>query len=253
LKLALITAGFHRLGAAIAARLAEDGWALALHSRKPDALDPSLAAVIAHHHTSWHGFTADLAEPAAVAGLLPEVIAHFGATPTLLVNNASRFDWDDPESVSHEALMAHFAVNAATPIVLATALAAATPAAGTALVVNILDQRVRQPSGDQLSYTVSKLALSGATEALARALAPKLRVNAVAPGLVIPTDDYLPSQMEALRTDMPLHRLPEPDDVADAVLWLTRAEVMTGQTLFVDGGANLKSFARDFVFLGRDA
>lgn len=252
MKLALVTAGFHRLGAAIAARLAEDGWTLALHSRKADTPDPVLAAVLARIKTPWHGFVADLADPSAVAGLIPLVVAHFGAAPSLLVNNASRFEWDDAESVSHEALMAHFAVNAATPIVLASALAASLPAKGGGLVVNILDQRVRHPSGDQMSYTVSKLALSGATEALARALAPRVRVNAVAPGLVIPTEDYLPSQMEALRADMPLERLPEPEDIADAVLWLTRAEVVTGQTLFVDGGANLKSFARDFVFLGRD-
>jgi NAD(P)-dependent dehydrogenase (short-subunit alcohol dehydrogenase family) len=123
----------------------------------------------------------------------------------------------------------------------------------TATVINILDQRIRHPGGDQLSYTISKLALFGATETLARALAPKIRVNAVAPGLVIPTDDYLPSQMEALRAAMPLGRLPEPDDVADAVLWLASAEVVTGQTIFVDAGASLKSFERDFLFLGKDA
>ncbi len=252
MKLALITAGFHRLGAAIAARLAEEGWALALHGRKPETLDPALAAVLARHGTVWHGFAADLADAQAVAGLLPAVIDHFGMAPTLLVNNASRFEWDDPSSVSHDALTTHFAINAAAPVMLASALAEATSEEASALVVNILDQRIRQPSGDQLSYTISKLALSGATEALARALAPKVRVNGVAPGLVIPTGDYLPSQMEALRRAMPLERLPEPDDVAEAILWLTRAETVTGQTLFVDGGANLKSFDRDFVFLGRD-
>ena len=83
-------------------------------------------------------------------------------------------------------------------------------------------------------------------------MAPKIRVNAVAPGLVIPTDDYLPSQMEALRAAMPLGRLPEPEDVADAVSWLATADVVTGQTIFVDGGAAMKSFDRDFLFIGRD-
>ena len=135
---------------------------------------------------------------------------------------------------------------------LCTALARHLGEGETAVVVNILDQRIRHPAGDQLSYTISKLALAGATEALARALAPKVRVNAVAPGLVIPTEDYLPSQMEALRQAMPLQRLPEPDDIADAVLWLAGADVVTGQTIFVDGGASLKGFERDFVFLGRE-
>jgi len=75
-------------------------------------------------------------------------------------------------------------------------------------------------------------------------------VNAVAPGLVIPTEDYRPAQMEALVQMMPLKLLPEPDDIADAVLYLAQAQAVTGQTLFVDAGAAMKSFDRDFVFLG---
>ncbi len=253
MKLALVTAGFHRLGAAIAARLAENGWALALHGRKPETPDPALAAVLARHNTQWFGFAADLSDADAVQHLIPLVEAHFGQAPDLLVNNASQFEWDDPTSVTQASLGAHFNVNAGAPVALASALASHVAQGETASVVNILDQRIRHPGGDQLSYTISKLALFGATETLARALAPKLRVNAVAPGLVIPTDDYLPSQMEALRAAMPLGRLPEPDDVADAVLWLASAEVVTGQTIFVDAGASLKSFDRDFLFLGKDA
>ena len=251
MKLALVTAGFHRLGAAIAARLAEDGWTLALHGRKLETPDPTLAAMLALHKTDWHGFAADLSDPQAVAGLLPAVLAHFGTAPSLLVNNASRFDWDDQDSVTAQGLMGHFAVNAAAPVLLSTDLAQRVGTGGIASVVNILDQRIRHPGADQLSYTLSKLTLSGATETLARALAPQVRVNAVAPGLVIPTDAYLPGQMEALRQAMPLGRLPEPEDVADAVLWLAKAEVVTGQTIFVDGGAALKSFDRDFLFMGK--
>lgn len=253
MKIALVTAGHHRLGAAIAARLAQAGWALALHSRKPETPDPDLVAALDHAQVPWHSFTADLNDAAAVSALIPDITAHFGAAPSLLVNNASRFDWDDADTLSHEALLTHFSINTAAPVLLATALARATAADAQACVVNILDQRIRQPGGDQLSYTISKLALSGATEALARALAPKVRVNAVAPGLVIPTPDYTPQQMEALRAAMPLGLLPDPADVADAVAWLAQAPAVTGQTLFVDGGAALKSFERDFLFLERDA
>jgi pteridine reductase len=116
-------------------------------------------------------------------------------------------------------------------------------------VVNIVDQRIKQPNGDQLSYTMSKQALAAATETLARVLAPQVRVNAVAPGLTLPTADYRPAQMVVLEDAMPLKRLPEPDDVADAVLWLAQARATTGQTLFVDGGAAMKSFERDFMYL----
>jgi pteridine reductase len=249
-KVALVTAGYHRLGAAIAARLAQAGWALALHSRAETAPDPALAAILAQTNAVWCGFVADLADGEACHRLIAEVEAQFGAPPALLVNNASRFDWDDAGSITAAALAGHLAVNAVAPVILATSLAAHVPEGATVSVVNILDQRVRHPGGDQLSYTLSKMALSGATEALARALAPRVRVNAVAPGLVIPTEDYKPAQMRALEAMMPLKRLPEPEDVADAVLWLAGAEATTGQTIFVDGGASLKSYDRDFVFLG---
>ncbi len=252
MKLALVTAGYHRLGAAIAARLAQDGWTLALHSRADTVADPALTAILAQSGAVWDGFIADLADAEACGKLIGQVEAKFGAAPSLLVNNASRFEWDDAASVTAASLEAHWAVNAAAPVLLATSLATHVGKAANASVVNILDQRVRHPGGDQLSYTLSKMALAGATETLARALAPRVRVNAVAPGLVLPTEDYLPAQMRALEAMMPLGRLPEADDVADAVLFLADAGATTGQTIFVDGGASLKSFDRDFEFLGRD-
>ncbi len=250
MKLALVTGGFRRLGAAIAARLASDGWALALHCRTTAEPDHNLAAILALHRTQWHGFAADLADGPSVTALLPEITRHFGQAPDLIVNNASRFVDDDASSVSADELAAHMAVNLSAPVLLATGLAAILNADSTGVVVNITDQRVRHPNGDQLSYTLSKQALAAATETLARALAPKIRVNAVAPGLTLPTEDYRPAQMVALEKMMPLKRLPEPDEIADAVLWLANAEAVTGQTLFVDGGAALRSFERDFIYLG---
>jgi pteridine reductase len=103
MKLALVTAGMRRIGAAIAARLASEGWALALHSRREDMPAPELAAVLAQDHCIWHSFVADFGDSAAVAALLPAVAAHFGRLPDLIVNNASRFVWDDPASVTAEA------------------------------------------------------------------------------------------------------------------------------------------------------
>ncbi len=249
MKLALVTAGFKRMGAAIATRLAEDGWTLALHGRTLVEPEVGLASAMALHRTQWHGFDADLSDGTSVTQLLPRVIQHFGKAPDLLVNNASLFEWDNPESVTPHALAQHMAVNLSAPVLLSTSLTTNVAPDQRACVINILDQRIRQPNADQLSYTLSKQALAGATETLARALAPKVRVNAVAPGLTLPTEDYRPAQMVVLEAMMPLQRLPEPDDVADAVLWLAKAEATTGQTIFVDGGASLKSFDRDFVFL----
>lgn len=252
MKLALVTGGFRRLGAAIAARLASEGWTLAMHCRDAAEPDHDLAAILALHRTQWHGFAANLTDSAAVTALLPRVVKHFGQAPDLVVNNASRFVHDDVESVSAMELAAHLAVNLTAPVLLATGLLAVLDPHKTGAVVNITDQRVRHPNGDQLSYTLSKQALAAATMTLARALAPRIRVNAVAPGLTLPTEDYRPAQMVALEEMMPLKRLPEPDEIADAVLWLANADAVTGQTLYVDGGAALKSYDRDFIFLGSE-
>jgi pteridine reductase len=230
-KLALVTGGKRRLGAAIADRLTRAGWTVARHS---------------HASTDPDAFVADLADPAAPALLIAAVIAKFGVAPALLVNNAAIFEWDDVATAHADALIRHHAINAQAPVLLALELARA--GSGGA-IVNIIDQRVRNPNGDQLSYTLSKTALAAATRTLAAALAPAWRVNAVAPGLTIPTGDYDAAQMARLTAAMPLARLPQPDEIADAVLYLAGAQSTTGQTVFVDGGAHLKSFDRDFVFL----
>ena len=243
MKLALVTGGCRRLGAAIAARLAADGWSLALHAGRDPVPEPLLAEALAAASTRWQGFAADLGDPHAVDALLPAVTAAFGAAPRLLVNNAAMFGQDDLATTGWDSLTRHFAVNAAAPVMLARAMPP------DSAVVNILDQRIRHPHRDQLAYTLSKQALAGATETLARAMAPAVRVNAVAPGLTIPTADYAGGQLDRVAAAMPLARLATPGEVADAVLWLAGAKAVTGQTVFIDGGAHMISFDRDFIAL----
>lgn len=246
MKLALVTGGHRRLGAAIAARLATDGWTLALHGAHDAIPDATLADVLMRNGTKWHGFVADLADSNAITALVPTVIAHFGTTPTLLVNNAAMFEDDDAATADVASIAAHHSINAAAPVALALAL---YRAGATGVVVNIVDQRIRNPVPDQLSYSLSKAALASATRTLAVALAPRIRVNAVAPGLTLPTADYSADAMSRIAEAMPLARLATPEEIADAVVFLANAPSVTGQTVFVDGGANLKSFDRDFVYL----
>ena len=143
MKLALVTGGMKRVGAAISARLAEEGWTLALHCRASAEPDHDLAAILTVHQARWKSFAADLSDPAAVETLLPAVAAHFGVAPSLIVNNASLFDDDGPESVTVESLALYQAINLNAPIVLASRLASMLSADARAAVVNITDQRVR--------------------------------------------------------------------------------------------------------------
>lgn len=248
--LALVTGGCRRLGAAICAALAEAGYDLAIHSGPASAPESGLSERLAAAGAAWHHLTADLADEAAVEGLLPAVAAACGRMPVLLVNNAARFAYDSPETVTRDGLIDHYAVNCAAPVVLARALAAAMRAAGqAAAIVNILDQRIAAPNADQFSYTLSKLALAEATTIMARQFAPLLRVSAVAPGLTLPTADYDDQRMADAAARMPLQRLPDPAEIAGAVVFLAQARAITGQTLFVDGGAHLCRYPRDFLFL----
>ncbi|NNC71665.1 MAG: SDR family oxidoreductase [Sphingomonadaceae bacterium] len=246
MKLALVTGGCRRLGAAIARRLAEDGYALALHASQNPDVEEALREKLEASGAQWHGFAADLSDGAAAEQLLPRVTGHFGTAPTLLVNSAAQFGDDRLADAAMDFLLEHYAVNCAAPVLLSKAFTAQT---GQGAIVNILDQRIANPHGDQLGYSLSKIALSGLTAILARELAPSIRVNAVAPGLTIPTQDYSDGQLEKVRCAMPLEILPEPAQVADAVAWLASAGAVTGQTIFVDGGAHLEAFDRDFVRL----
>lgn len=250
--LALVTGGHRRLGGRIAAGLAAAGYCLALHGSHDVLLDAGTEEALRASGAGWHGFVADFEEAGAAQRLMDEVAAHFGRAPDLLVNSAALFGQDRLDTVTEEDLMRHYRVNCAAPVLLSRAMAAAA-AQGDArdrAIVNILDQRLANPHGDQLAYTLAKQALAGFTRIAARELAGQaIRVNAVAPGLTIATEHYDAAQMGRLGAMMPLARLPEPAQIADAVLYLARATAVTGQVIAVDGGAHMQSYARDFLHL----
>jgi NAD(P)-dependent dehydrogenase (short-subunit alcohol dehydrogenase family) len=247
--LALVTGGKRRLGAEIASRLAKAGYALALVSHLDKQPDPALLTVMKENASEWRAFVHDLSVPENAASLVDTVTAQFGRAPDLLVNNAAMFGQDDWQAMSAETLDAHFRLNLFTPLLLTQALAKAAGEAAQPAIVNIADQRVVNPHGDQLSYTLSKQALAASVRSMAATFGSRARINAVAPGLVIATEDYDASQEKRLAAMMPLGALPSPSGVAEAVLYLAQAKDVTGQTIFVDGGAHLKSFERDFLHL----
>lgn len=249
--LALVTGGWRRIGAAIAEALAADGWDLALHAHHRDGFDRALADRLQQGGATVHGIAGDLIEPDAPDMIVREAINAFGQVPALLVNSASVFRDDRLDTLTAESLDLHMRTNIYAPLLVTKAFAAAL-GDGEGSVVMLLDQRVRNPVPDQLSYSLSKQALHASIRNLARDLAPQIRVNGVAPGLVLPTEDYDNAQWERLTALMPLERLAQPADIAAAVVYLANAGAVTGQTIYVDSGANLEAFPRDFVYMGRE-
>lgn len=249
-KLALVTGGLHRVGAAISARLAREGYALALHGRRVGEPDPILAEALAETGVQRSTFAVDLSDRQGAEGLLQDVMQVCGRVPDVVVNNASLFGQGGWESLKPDDLALHMQVNFIAPVTLAK-LVVERSADTVPVIINILDQRVLNPPADQTAYTLSKQALWQATRTLAIAFGARARVNAVAPGMTLPTGDFTPGQMERLIENMPLKCVPTPEQIADAVAYLASAEATSGQTIFVDGGAHLTAYARDFLYMER--
>ena len=250
-RLALITGGHRRLGGVIAAGFARAGYSLAIHGSHDTRLDSALALTLDENGTEWDGFTADFSDPESAEELVAKVAERFGRPPDILVNSAAIFGQDRLDNVSADDLMRHYAVNCAAPALLTKSFATIPAGVADRCIINILDQRIDHPHADQLAYTLSKSALAGLTRLSAASLAPHIRVNAVAPGLTIATPDYDEAQIERLQSAMPLGRLPLAEQIAEAVLYLAQASAVTGQTLYVDGGAHMRSYDRDFMHMGR--
>ncbi len=250
--LALVTGGVRRVGAAISGRLAEAGYALALHGHSDAQPEDELKVVLAAKKTDWHGFVADFGDASSASSLISEVSDYFGRPPDLLVNSASIFGQDDLSNIDAAALEKHLKVNMMLPVLLTIELARIRAKGDRGCAVQILDQRVGNPNHDQLSYTLSKQALGESVRTLALTCADRLRVNGVAPGLTLTAGEYGEEQLANITEMMPLDLLPNPNDIAEAVLYFARASAVTGQIICVDGGVNLKSFERDFVHLGKD-
>lgn len=238
----LVTGGARRLGAEIARACAAAGWRVALHygsSRdEAEALAAELGGIALH---------ADLADPVAAARLIADAAAWAGEPVSGLVNSASEFTFDDPARFDPALLQHLTAVNLAAPLALARELAA-QPGLEEGAIVNLLDQKVANPNPDYFSYTCTKLALAGATELMAQAFAPRVRVNAVSPGLTLKSGGQSDAEFAEVARANLLERPVGAQAVADAVAWLLDARSVTGHNLFVDCGQRFVKRDGDVMF-----
>jgi NAD(P)-dependent dehydrogenase (short-subunit alcohol dehydrogenase family) len=243
-KVALVTGGARRLGAAIVRRLAADGWLVVIHCNASIQAAEALAAELRGQGREAAVTRADLSDRAAVEGLLDEAARSFGP-PTCLVNNASVFHRDDFHTLSWDSWESHLTPNLAAPLFLSKAFAKALPEGEAGNIVNLLDQKVANPNPDFLSYTVSKMGLASLTPILAMALAPRIRVNGIAPGLTLISGKQTEQSFERAWRDTPLGHGSTPEDIAAGVLFLLSTPSITGQTLIIDGGESLVKRPRD--------
>lgn len=242
----LVTGGAKRLGRAVALAAATRGWNVALHHHTSRDDAAAVAAEIVARGGAEVRVEASLED--AAGKVVAQAAERAGAPMLALVNCAAIFEHDVVETFTPERAARHMQVNAFAPVTLAQTLAQQLPEGATGAVVNFLDFKLAQPYPDHLSYTLSKYALAGATELLARALAPRVRVNAVAPGYVLPAPGQPDADFARLHAQTPLERGVTPEDVAAAALYLLEAPSVTGQTIYVDAGLRFQSRERDLSF-----
>ena len=245
---ALVTGGGIRLGRAMALYLGQRGHDVAVHyNGSADAAEAVAAELRAMGRTAV-ALQADLLDEDATAALVPRASEALGGPLTVLVNNASIFEYDTIQSATKDSWDRHLGSNLRAPFVLTQAFADQAPSAGIddagepvarSLVINMVDQRVRKLTPAFMTYTIAKMGLWAFTQTAAQALAPAIRVNAIGPGPTLQgtrqSDDHFAKQ----RANTVLRRGSNPDEICAALGYFLDAPGVTGQLLCVDGGQHL--------------
>lgn len=238
MTVALVTGAALRIGRAIALALANKGMSIVVHFRHSEAEALQLCEALEGLGVrAWpvQGDFADLLEG-------ERVVEHaFAAAGTLdvLVNSASSFPRDDLRSLTFDGLLNNLRVNAWAPFMASRAFAARV---GCGHIINLLDSRIDDADWTHVGYLLSKHVLAVLTRLMALAFAPNVRVNGVAPGLILPPPGVPHEYIEDLAATVPLRQHGEPEDVARAVAYLATSQFVTGEVIYVDGGRHLKEY-----------
>jgi NAD(P)-dependent dehydrogenase (short-subunit alcohol dehydrogenase family) len=237
-RAALVTGAAHRIGRAIALALASDGWAVAVHHHRSRDAAEALVAEIVRGGGKAAPVAADLARETDTEGLVSAASRALGPIGCL-VNNASVFESDAALTATRESWDRHIETNLRAPFVLMQHFARALPSQCGGAIVNILDERVWKLTPHFVSYTLSKAGLWTLTRTMALALAPRIRVNGIGPGPVLPSPRQSEEAFARQWAAMPLGRGATPEEIGAAVRFILAAPAMTGQMLALDGGQHL--------------
>lgn len=245
---ALVTGAGKRLGRAMALSLASRGFDVAVHYGSSSADAENVVTEIENGGGRAVSLGADLLDRDATEALVPRAAMALGGALTVLVNNASIFEYDTLASATPENWDRHIGSNLRAPFFLTQAFAAQAPTAvkdqrgeplADALVVNMLDQRVKKLTPEFMTYTIAKMGLWAFTQTAARALAPNVRVNAIAPGPTLIGGRQSESHFAKQRAATVLGRGSNPEEIVSALEFFLDAPGVTGQILAVDGGQHL--------------
>jgi NAD(P)-dependent dehydrogenase (short-subunit alcohol dehydrogenase family) len=245
-RVALVTGGAKRIGAAIVEGLAAQGYAVVIHCNGSREEAVALAASLQKAAKRSAVVQADLANPDAVAALITDAAKAFGPI-TLLVNNASSFLNDTLHTIEVAQWNRQFSVNIRAPSVLAKDFAAQLPDGASGSIINIIDQRVWKLTPEFYSYTLSKAAMWAATQTMAQTLAPHIRVNAVGPGPTLGNQHDGETGVNTEAAGTLLGARVDPREIAAAVAYLASAKHVTGQMIAVDSGQHLGWRTPDIV------
>jgi NAD(P)-dependent dehydrogenase (short-subunit alcohol dehydrogenase family) len=248
IRTVLVTGGSRRLGAVIVRALAAAGHRVVIHHHHAQDEDATaLARALDPAGQRIATVTGDLGAPGAAKAILDAARIGIGGPIDGLVNCASVFEFDRPPAFDPALLDSLMAVNLSAPVALACALAEQDGLEDGA-VVNLLDQKVANLNPDFFSYTCTKVALAGATTMLAQALAPRIRVNAVSPGLSLPSGDQTEEEFRAVASENLLQRPVPVAEIGRAVEYLLTCPAITGQNIFIDNGQHFLKRDGDVMF-----
>lgn len=233
---ALVTGAGQRIGATCAEALALAGAKVAVHAHHSQAAALALCTAIGQQGGQAEPFFADLADPEQVTRLLEQVAMRLG-TLHILVNNAAIFQPGTVRTTPVAAWDEMLAINLTAPFLLMQGFANGMPTTG--VIINLLDQRITRPRPGHLAYTVAKSALWTMTRMAAVELAPTIRVNAIAPGPILPAAGSALEAFQQIGAATPLGRVGSPQDVVDALLFLVQHTFITGEMICIDGGEHL--------------
>jgi NAD(P)-dependent dehydrogenase (short-subunit alcohol dehydrogenase family) len=243
----LITGAARRIGAVLARAFGRAGWHVVIHH----GFSPDEAEALAAELPSSEVVQCDLADGDAAQAMIEALAARLPDW-RMLVNNAAVFLEDKAERIDPAVFAEAMAVNAAAPVRMAQAFLRCARAKGGRRVIQFTDMKVASPNPDFFSYTMAKNALAASVRPLAMAQGdPADRIYGLAPGAMLPSHDQRDEEHEISGRMNLLARLTDPQELADAALWLSEGWLASGETLFVDSGQHLLALPRDVLYLAR--